>query len=62
LIFNIPSCDQLITFSNPSHTRTINNINLELAASFTQHDVLAQQSDIREVAIHNSSDNVATVW
>jgi hypothetical protein len=35
---------------------------LELATSVMQHDVLVQLFDIRETVIHNSSNNVATVW
>jgi hypothetical protein len=50
----------LITFLNP--VGTITNSDLELAASVSQHDVLAHQADVREATIHNSSDNVATVW
>jgi hypothetical protein len=51
---------RLVTFSNPSST--ITNNDLELAASVAQHDVLAHQADVREATIHNSSENVATVW
>jgi hypothetical protein len=51
---------RLITFSNPAGT--ITNSDLELAASVAQHDVLAHHADVREATIHNSSDNVATVW
>jgi hypothetical protein len=52
--------NRLITFSNPACT--ITNINLELATSVAHHDVLVHQADVREATIHNSSDNVATVW
>jgi hypothetical protein len=52
--------NRLITFLNPAGT--ITNSDLELAASVSHHDVLAHQSDVREATIHNSSDNVATVW
>jgi hypothetical protein len=51
---------RLVMFKNPG--RDINNSDLELAASATQHDILAQQFDVRESTIQNSSDNVATVW
>jgi hypothetical protein len=51
---------RLVTLKNPAGD--INNIELELTASVAQHDILAQQFDVRETTIHNSSDNVATVW
>jgi hypothetical protein len=35
---------------------------LELAVSVVQHDVIAHMFNIREVTIHNSSDNMATLW
>lgn len=41
---------------------TITNSELELAGSVAQLDVLAQEFDVREKTVHNSSDNVATVW
>jgi hypothetical protein len=52
--------ERLVSFENPAGD--INNSELELAASVAQHDILAQKIDIRESTIHNSSDNVATVW
>jgi hypothetical protein len=52
--------ERLVSFDNPAGD--INNSELELAASVAHHDILAQQFDIREATIHNSSDNVATVW
>jgi hypothetical protein len=51
---------RLVTFYNPGGD--INNSELELAASVAQHDIMNQSFDIREATIHNSSDNVATVW
>jgi hypothetical protein len=51
---------QLVTFANPGGTVT--NSNLELAASIAQHDVLAQQVDVREATIHNLTDNTATIY
>jgi hypothetical protein len=42
----------LVAFNN--RIGDINNIELELTESVAQHDVLAQQFDIREVTIHNS--------
>jgi hypothetical protein len=50
---------RLISHDNPDGD--INNSELELAASVAQHDILAQQFDVREATIHNSSDNIATV-
>jgi hypothetical protein len=64
LLWRSPFCrevqSRLITFSNPAST--IINSELETAASVAQHDILAHQADIREATIHNSSENVATVW
>jgi hypothetical protein len=51
---------RLVSFDNPAGD--INNSELKLAASVTQHGILAEQLDIREATIHNSSENVATVW
>jgi hypothetical protein len=51
---------QLVTFDNPGGD--IKNSELELAASITQHYILAQSFDVREATIHNSSGNVATFW
>jgi hypothetical protein len=51
---------RLITFSNPAGT--ITNSDLELAVSVAQHDILAHQADVREATIHNSYDNIDTVW
>jgi hypothetical protein len=34
----------------------------ELTASVAHHDILSQLFDIRETTIHNSSENMATVW
>jgi hypothetical protein len=50
----------LVTFYNPGGG--INNSELDLAASIAQHDICAQSFDVKEATIHNSSDNVATVW
>jgi hypothetical protein len=52
--------NQLVTFANP--TGTVTNSDLELAASVAQHDVLAQQVDVREATIHNLTDNTATMY
>jgi hypothetical protein len=49
-----------VTFSNPKGV--IANSDLHLVASISQHDVLVQMVDIREVTIHNSWDNIARVW
>jgi hypothetical protein len=51
---------RLITFDNPNGD--INSIKLELAASVARYDILAQEFDVREDIIHNSSNNFATVW
>jgi hypothetical protein len=51
---------RLVTFENSGGD--INNSELELAASVALHDILAQQFDVQEATIHNSSENVATVW
>jgi hypothetical protein len=51
---------QLVTFDNPRGT--VPNSDLELAASVAQHDVLAQQVDVREATIHNLTDNTATMY
>jgi hypothetical protein len=40
----------------------ITNIELELAASVVRHGILAHLFAIRETTIHNSSENMATVW
>jgi hypothetical protein len=51
---------RLVTFENSQGDTT--NSELELAAIVAQHDILEQEFDVREATIHNSSDNVATVW
>jgi hypothetical protein len=51
---------RLVSYDNPQGD--INNSELELAASVAHHDVLAQAFDVREATVHNSSDNLATVW
>jgi hypothetical protein len=51
---------RLVSSDNP--TGNITNSELELAGSVAQLDVLSQQYDVREKTVHNSSDNVATVW
>jgi hypothetical protein len=51
---------RLVSSDNP--TGNITNRELELAGSVAQLDVLSQQYDVRESTVHNSSDNVATVW
>jgi hypothetical protein len=50
----------LVSSDNPAGT--ITNSELELAGGVAQLDVLAQHFDVREKTVHNSSDNVATVW
>jgi hypothetical protein len=52
--------EHLVTYENPGGD--INNSELELTASVTHHDVLAQEFDVREATIQNSSENVATMW
>jgi hypothetical protein len=52
--------DKPVTFTNPKGTITI--IDLELAASIAQHDVLAQHTDVREATIHNLSHSMVMVW
>jgi hypothetical protein len=51
---------QLVTFDNTGGT--VSTSDLELAASVAQHDVLAQQVDVREATIHNLTDNTATMY
>jgi hypothetical protein len=51
---------QLVTFDSPGGT--VSNSDLELAASVAQHDVLAQQVDVREATIHNLTDNTTTMY
>jgi hypothetical protein len=52
---------RLMLYDNPAGT--ITNSELELAGGgVAQFDVLAQHFDIRERTVHNSSDNVTTVW
>jgi hypothetical protein len=51
---------RLVAFTNPGGT--ITNSDLELAASVAQHDVIAQQVDVREATIHNLTDNMATMY
>jgi hypothetical protein len=51
---------RLVSYDNPQGD--INSSELELAASVAHHDVLAQAFDVQEATIHNSSDNIATVW
>jgi hypothetical protein len=58
--FDRSTHQQMVTYANP--TGTITDINLELAASVAWHCVMAQMFYIREGTIHNSSDNMATVW
>ena len=50
----------LVSFDNPDGS--INNSDLELAGSIAHNDVLAQHADARERTIHNSYDNMATVF
>lgn len=50
----------LVSFDDPAGE--INNIELELSVSVVHHGILAQKCDSWESTIHNSSDNVATVW
>jgi hypothetical protein len=53
----------MVTCTNPQGG--INNSELELASSVAQYDILAQELNIIEATIHNSSynisDNVAMV-
>jgi hypothetical protein len=51
---------QLATFANLGWT--ITNSDLKLAVSVAQHDVLAQQVDVREATIHNLTDNMVTMY
>jgi hypothetical protein len=51
---------RLVSYDNPQGD--INNSELEIAASVAQLDVLAHAFDVRKATVHNSSDNVATVW
>jgi hypothetical protein len=51
---------QWVTFANPGGK--ITNSDLELAASVAQHDVLAQQVEVREATIHNLTENTATMY
>jgi hypothetical protein len=48
--------------SSENLTGNITNSELELAGSVAQLDVLSQQYDVREKTVHNSYDNVSTVW
>ena len=41
---------------------SINNSDLELTGSITHNEVLAQHANVREHIIHNSNDNIATVF
>jgi hypothetical protein len=64
LLWRAPFPDEiakrLVSSDNPSGT--ITNSEMELAGGVAQLDVLAHQFDIRERTMHNSSENVATVW
>ena len=51
---------QLVSWSNP--TGTLTNSDFELTGNIAHMDVLAQFADVRERTIHNSSDNVASVY
>jgi hypothetical protein len=51
---------RLVSSDNPAGT--ITNSELEVTGRVAQLDVLAQHLDIRKRTVHNSSDNVATVW
>jgi hypothetical protein len=55
---------RLISSDNPAGTITSSELELELelAGGVAQLDVLDQHFDIRERIVHNSSDNIATVW
>jgi hypothetical protein len=48
--------------SLPDPKVTITKSDLELAASVATHGVLAQRYDVREATIHNSSNNMDTLW
>ena len=50
----------LVSFDSPDGS--INNSDLELAGSIAHNGVLAQHTDVRERTIHNSYDNMATVF
>ena len=51
---------QIVTWSNP--TGTLTNSDFELTGNIAHMDILAQFADVRERTIHNSSDNVASVY
>jgi hypothetical protein len=48
---------RLVSYTNSDGT--ITNINLELAASVTRHDILVSHVDAREATNHNFSDNTS---
>ena len=52
--------NRLSSFTNPKGDVT--NSDLELAGSIAQNDILAQAADVCEQTIHNSYDNIATVF
>jgi hypothetical protein len=58
--FNEQVQRQLINFANQKGT--ITNSDLELAESVAQHEVIAQQVDVREATIHIFFDNMATMY
>jgi hypothetical protein len=51
---------KLMTWDNP--TGSLTNSNLELAGAVAQHDIIAQQVDVREYTIHNCHDNTPAVY
>jgi hypothetical protein len=53
---------RLVLFDNPAITITNSDLELELAASVAQHDVLTSNVDARESTVHNFSDNTPTVF
>ena len=51
---------QLVSWTNP--TGTLTNSDFELTGNIAHMDILTQFADVRERTIHNSSDNVASVY
>ena len=51
--------EALVSFNNP--TGTVSNSDLELAGTIMQHEVVAQNFDVREQTIHTSTDNTCAL-
>jgi hypothetical protein len=51
---------QLVTTANP--TGKVNNSDLELEGSVSQHDIVCHISDVQDITIHNCYENTATVF